>query len=74
MTYEEISKRASALPEPLVVGGARLVVHIQTSDAAIEDLLNLIRGLANEKKLDGFVNSKPSGGDNVINAYVRTSL
>ena len=55
MTYEEIIERASQLPEPISVGGSRLVVHIQTSPQAVEDLLGVIRKLAEEKKAAGFV-------------------
>ena len=72
LTFEEIEKRGSALSEPLVLGGSRLVVHIQTSEAAVEDLLNLVRELANEKKLGGFVKPKPRGG--VENVYSRAKL
>ena len=74
LTYEEIAKRGSALPEPLVLGGSRLVVHIQTSDAAIDDFLNLVRELAIEKKSGGFVKTKTPRGDKVENVYVRAKL
>ncbi|KAF9014948.1 pyridoxal phosphate-dependent transferase [Cyathus striatus] len=64
ITYDEIAERASALPEPLVLGGSRLVVHIQTSETAIDDLLN-------EKKKSGFV--RPENGVNraFADVYVR---
>ena len=74
LTFKEIEKRAKALPEPLVLGRSRLVVHIQTSDAAIDDLLNLIRELAHEKELGGFVKPKPSRRDAVENDYVKANL
>ncbi|EPQ60932.1 hypothetical protein GLOTRDRAFT_32903 [Gloeophyllum trabeum ATCC 11539] len=52
--YWEIVDRASKLPEPIVVSGSRLVVHIQTSPAAVDDFLQLVRDLAEEKKRAGF--------------------
>lgn len=74
LTYEEIAARGSALPEPLQLAGSRLVVHIQTSDAAVEDFLNLVQELANEKKSAGFVKHRPSRGDKVAAMYVRPTL
>jgi len=38
-----------------LVGGSRLVVHIQTEDRAVDDLLALVRTIAEEKKAAGFV-------------------
>jgi threonine aldolase len=43
------------LPQPLYLGGSRLVVHIQTSPEAIDDFINLISKIAEEKKKAGFV-------------------
>lgn len=54
-TLVEIGQRASELPEPLKLGGSRLVVHIQTSPAAVEDFLALVRTIAEEKRHAGFV-------------------
>jgi len=69
-TFEEIADRASALPEPLILGGSRLVVHIQTSDSAVDDVLAVVRTLAEEKKAAGFV--KPELANIVIkDVYVR---
>ena len=53
--YGEIADRASLLPEPLFLGGSRLVVHIQTTEQAIDDFLSLVAQLAEEKKQAGFV-------------------
>ncbi|KAK7694413.1 hypothetical protein QCA50_001599 [Cerrena zonata] len=68
--YVELVERADALPKPIKIGGSRLVLHIQTSTEAVEDLLSLLRQMAEEKKAAGFVptdvNGKPSG-----NIYVR---
>ena len=55
VTYAEIVERASQLPDPIAVGGSRLVVHIQTSPQAVEDFLSVVRKLAEEKKAAGFV-------------------
>jgi len=56
--YTEIVLRASTLPEPLKLGGSRLVVHIQTSPQAVEDFLALIAQLAQDKKDAGFIPMK----------------
>jgi threonine aldolase len=55
LDYGEIAERAAQLPEPIKLGGSRLVVHIQTAPAAIDDLLALVREMAEEKKKAGFV-------------------
>lgn len=55
LNYNEIAERASQLPRPLFLGGSRLVVHIQTSESAVEDFLALISELAEEKKRAGFI-------------------
>lgn len=55
VTYAEIAERATQLANPLKVGGSRLVVHIQTSPAAVEDFLTIVRDLAEEKRKAGFV-------------------
>lgn len=67
----EIADRASLLPEPLALGGSRLVVHIQTSSSAIDDFLSVVRELAEEKKKAGFVPPEdlPEIGDRDV--YVR---
>ncbi|EJT97948.1 threonine aldolase [Dacryopinax primogenitus] len=55
VNYDELVKRALALPEPLYLGGSRLVIHYQTSEKAVNDLLDLIQVMANEKRAEGFV-------------------
>ncbi|KAG6902798.1 hypothetical protein C0995_011285 [Termitomyces sp. Mi166 len=60
LNYNEIAERASKLPDPLFLGGSRLVVHIQTSESAINDFLALISELAEEKKKAGFIEPNPS--------------
>ena len=54
-TYAEIAERAEKLPEPLSLGGSRLVVHIQTTKRAVDDLLRVVGSLAEEKRAAGFV-------------------
>ncbi|KAG6832230.1 hypothetical protein H0H92_004195 [Tricholoma furcatifolium] len=63
LDYNEIAERASALPSPLFLGGSRLVVHLQTSEAAVDDFLALIRELAEEKRVAGFI--KPDAASKV---------
>jgi len=53
LSYSEIAERASQLPEPIELAGSRMVLHIQTSDDAVNDFLNLIRQLAVEKHQAG---------------------
>jgi len=55
VTYDEIAERGLALPEPLFLGGSRLVLHIQTTEAAVDDFTKLIATLAEEKRKAGFV-------------------
>jgi len=50
ISIEEISNKAMSLKEPLYLRGSRLVVHIQTSDRAVDDFLGVIRELIAEKK------------------------
>lgn len=59
LSYDEITEQAAALPEPISVRGSRLVLHIQTSEQAVDDLLNLVREMASAKKAAGFGRSKP---------------
>lgn len=55
MTYEEIAERGKNLTDPLILGGSRLVVHIQTEAEAVDSFLSLISDLAREKQQAGFV-------------------
>jgi threonine aldolase len=52
-----VVKRAAALPEPIALHGSRLVVHIQTSPKAIDDFLQLMSDLRDEKVKEGLVPS-----------------
>lgn len=66
--YQEIQDRAAALPQPIIAMGPRLVVHIQTTTEAIDDLLAVLRTLKENKLKDGFTQSPdlpvgPSGTD-----------
>ncbi|KAJ2928867.1 hypothetical protein H1R20_g8224, partial [Candolleomyces eurysporus] len=71
VTYEEIAQRGSAHPEPLILGGSRLVVHIQTSEEAVEDFLSIVRQLAQEKKDAGFVPTDDAAAGAFKDVYVR---
>lgn len=44
-----IDARAKQLAEPISLEGDRLVVHIQTSEKAIDDFLALLRLMVKEK-------------------------
>ncbi|KAJ7139900.1 pyridoxal phosphate-dependent transferase [Mycena epipterygia] len=76
VSYDEIADRASDLPEPLVLGGSRLVLHIQTSELAVEDFLSVVRKLAEEKKAAGFVKPEPTANGNKLykDIYVRRAI
>lgn len=52
--YWEIVERAAQLPQPIGLNGSRLVVHIQTSPDAIEDFLELLHTLKEEKAAAGW--------------------
>lgn len=69
--YPELVQRAEALPDPILIGGSRLVVHIQTTQAAVDDLLDLLRIMAAEKKAAGFVYSSQANGNANGNIYIR---
>ncbi len=72
-TFDEIFERGKNLPEPLILGGSRVVIHIQTSEAAVDDFLALIGDIAEEKKKAGFV--KPEiNGTHTKDVYVRRHL
>jgi len=74
VTYDEIAERGSALPEPLILGGSRLVVHIQTSDAAVDDFLDIVRQLAEEKRKAGFVKPEEQPNRAFNDVYVRRAI
>ena len=71
ISFSELVERAAQLPEPITLGGSRLVVHIQTSDAAVDDLLDLVRTLAEEKKAAGFVPAEATTNGTSSNIYVK---
>jgi threonine aldolase len=55
LTYQEIANATAVLPVPIKLGGSRLVVHIQTAPEAIDEFLDVVRTLAEEKKKSGFI-------------------
>lgn len=73
--YEEVVRRATTLPDPITLNGSRLVVHIQTSSGAIDDFLQLMNELRDEKLKEGF---RPStvqtlaAGTRTMNVYGST--
>lgn len=52
--YWEIVGRAAALDKPIKINGSRIVLHIQTSSQAVEDFLDLMRTLKEEKTMAGW--------------------
>lgn len=75
VTYQEISERAANLETPLKLYGSRLVLHIQTSEEAVDDLLRIVRELAEEKKAAGFVRpaENANGAGEYRDVYVRVA-
>jgi len=72
VSYAELVAEAGKLANPIKLGGSRLVVHVQTSDAAVDDLIALVRRLAEEKKAAGFVPAEPTtNGSARQNIYVK---
>lgn len=74
VTYDEIAERGLALPEPLFLGGSRIVIHIQTSDAAVDDFLELVRQLSEEKQKAGFVKPERQPNGAFKDVYVRRDV
>ena len=73
VSYQEIVDRAGALPNPITIGGSRLVVHLQHTEETIDDFLALIRSLAEEKKAAGFVYNPKANGNANGNIYIRVN-
>ncbi|KAJ1018084.1 hypothetical protein NDA16_004953 [Ustilago loliicola] len=46
----ELVSRAASLPNPVKLGGGRMVIHYQIEKQAIDDVLELIRTMKQEKK------------------------
>ncbi|KAF5368468.1 hypothetical protein D9758_002363 [Tetrapyrgos nigripes] len=69
-TYDEIAEKGLQLPSPLFLGGSRLVVHIQTTEAVIDDFLELVAGIAKERKKAGFVKAEMNGVGQYRDVYV----
>jgi threonine aldolase len=55
LDYADIAERGKSLPDPLTLGGSRLVIHIQTDPKAVDSFLALLVQLAKEKQAAGFV-------------------
>ncbi len=51
LSYDEITEQAASLPEPILLRGPRLVLHIQTSEQAVDDLLNLVGEMALDRAM-----------------------
>ena len=74
LDYDEIAKGASELKEPLILGGSRLVVHIQTTEQAVEDFLALVASLAEQKKKEGWARPQTNGAAKVKDPFIRRAI
>lgn len=54
MEYWEVVERAAALEKPIKLNGSRIVLHIQSSPQAVDDFLDLMRVLKEEKAKAGW--------------------
>lgn len=52
---DDLAIRALALPDPITLGGPRIVIHLQTSEDAVNDLLALISVMKEEQIAKGWV-------------------
>ena len=50
ISLKDIEEGASRLPDPIAVSGPRLVIHIQTSEKAVHDFLQLVHDLSQARK------------------------
>ncbi|EIW86520.1 hypothetical protein CONPUDRAFT_161254 [Coniophora puteana RWD-64-598 SS2] len=69
--YWEIVERAAALLKPIKLTGSRLLLHIQTSPQAIEDFLELVRTLKEEKVAAGWTLANAGPRRRPPNVYVK---
>jgi threonine aldolase len=71
--YWEIVERAAQLPQPIKLNGSRLIMHIQTSPQVVDDFLELIRTLKEEKSAAGWkhVNAPPNKKTLFRDVYVK---
>lgn len=53
--YWEVVERAAALEKPIKINGSRIIMHIQTSPKAVEDFLDLMKSLKEEKAKAGWM-------------------
>ncbi|KAL7410835.1 pyridoxal phosphate-dependent transferase [Mrakia frigida] len=54
INFADLHERALALPNPIRLGGSRIVVHVQTSESAVDDLLALISEMKEEEISKGW--------------------
>ncbi|KAI9572666.1 pyridoxal phosphate-dependent transferase [Boletus coccyginus] len=53
--YWEVVERAAALEKPIKINGSRIIMHIQASPKAVEDFLDLMKSLKEEKAKAGWM-------------------
>lgn len=61
LTIDAIMARCASLPDPIHATGKRLVIHHQTSPALIDDFVDVIRKMAEEKRQGKDVNEEGEG-------------
>lgn len=71
--YWEVIERAAALEKPITINGSRIVLHIQSSVQAVEDFLDLMRTLKEEKRKAGWTpdQTPPKKQSLFRNVYIR---
>lgn len=69
----ELVSRAGALPDPIFLYGARLCVHVQTSEQAVDDLISFFKELIEEKRKAGLVTgaAATNGATTKASPYVK---
>lgn len=73
--YWEVVERAAALEKPIKLNGSRIVLHIQSSPQAVEDFIDLMRTLKEEKAKAGWTpNQAPSKKRSLLrDVYVKAT-
>ncbi|KAH0838581.1 pyridoxal phosphate-dependent transferase [Lanmaoa asiatica] len=71
--YWEVVDRAAALEKPIKINGSRIVMHIQNSPQAVEDFLDLMRTLKEEKVKAGWTPDRAPKKRNAQDVYVKVT-
>jgi len=73
--YWEVVERAAALEKPIKINGSRIIMHIQVSPKAVEDFLDLMRSLKEEKAKAGWTPemAPPKKQNSYRNVYIKAT-